>query len=137
MRGCARKGKHVPSRPLVLTARWAADRLRGNRPPPGEPWLKRKETNDDNERTVRCLLCEACKREETGSRSGFPRPRQGCGQLAGAYYGHSAIPRKWLESVKERDKTSGLRRKWRRIRIKSEKSARYCGLRMCLGFGGL
>ena len=24
-----------------------------------------------------------------------------CGQIAGAYYGHSAIPRKWLEAVKD------------------------------------
>ena len=31
-----------------------------------------------------------------------------CGQIAGAYYGHSAIPRKWLEAVKDWQKVDAL-----------------------------
>lgn len=31
-----------------------------------------------------------------------------CGQIAGAYYGHSAIPRKWLEAVKDWQKADAL-----------------------------
>ena len=31
-----------------------------------------------------------------------------CGQIAGAYYGHSAIPRKWLETVKDWQKVDSL-----------------------------
>ena len=31
-----------------------------------------------------------------------------CGQIAGSYYGHSAIPRKWLEAVKDWQKVDTL-----------------------------
>lgn len=31
-----------------------------------------------------------------------------CGQIAGAYYGYSAIPRKWLEAVKDRQDVDAL-----------------------------
>ena len=31
-----------------------------------------------------------------------------CGQIAGSYYGHSAIPRKWVESVKDWRKVDAL-----------------------------
>ena len=31
-----------------------------------------------------------------------------CGQIAGSYYGHSAIPRKWVESVKDWQKVDAL-----------------------------
>ena len=31
-----------------------------------------------------------------------------CGQIAGSYYGHSAIPRKWLEAVKDWQKVDAL-----------------------------
>lgn len=31
-----------------------------------------------------------------------------CGQLAGSYYGHSAIPKKWLEAVKDWHKVDAL-----------------------------
>ena len=31
-----------------------------------------------------------------------------CGQIAGNYYGHCAIPRKWLETVKDRQKVDAL-----------------------------
>ena len=31
-----------------------------------------------------------------------------CGQIAGSYYGHSAIPRKWIEAVKDWQKVDAL-----------------------------
>ena len=31
-----------------------------------------------------------------------------CGQIAGAYYGYSAIPERWLSAIKDREKLDAL-----------------------------